>query len=443
MKRWCVGMALVILLTMLSGCGGSASVTVYDMDGNVLATPNRMDYATSCLTDAGYDDYVCLALTEAVTALAEQKGIKEAKAQRLLFSGGYEIHTALDPTAYEAVAAAYATAPEGLAFGCAVTDLHGALRVVYSGGGSANGVTPRAPHSSIKPLSVYAPAMDAGRIHWGTRLTDEPYKRIEGEGGRLNDWPSNATGKYSYEAESLCECIRQSLNTTAVHCLKDYGVSRSVEFLQHQLGMDLSAEVSRMQAGGEEEIIGNIALGSLVAGASPVDMAGYYQIFANGGAYQRPYAVTQLRRQGEAVYTADYAPRQVIKASTAGVMNRLLQEVTRRGATGEAAACEGLEVAGKTGTGDRYEDNWFVGVTPEYSCAVWHGDGWQENRAAQLFSAIIEKMPEHTQTTFPEVAGVHKGYFCKETGLLFTRECSKIEVGYYASEQTPAVCSGH
>lgn len=443
MKRWCIGIAVVLLLTMVSGCGDSSSVTVYDAAGQVLAVIDTVDFEDSTLTDAGYGDYLRLALSEAVTALVQTDGVSEKRAARRLFSGGYELYTAFDGAVYAALRDTYEAQGEDSAFGSAVTDLKGALCAVYSGGGEGYCALPQSPHSAIKPLSVYAPAMDAGLIHWGTRLTDEPYKRIEGEGGRLTDWPSNATGKYSYEKESLAECVRYSLNTAAVHCLKDYGVSRSVEFLQNQLGVDLSAEVSRMEAGGEEEIIGNIALGSLVNGVTPVELAGYYQIFGNEGAYQRPYALTELRWQGKTVYTAVYAPRQIIKASTAGVMNHLLQEVTRRGATGEAAACEGLEVAGKTGTGDRSESNWFVGVTPEYSVALWHGPREGGNRAAQLFASVIERMPAHTQTAFSKVAGVHKGYFCKETGLLFTRKCSKIETGYYASEQTPTVCKGH
>ena len=444
MRRFCWLLALTLLLGMLPGCGGTGGVTVYDAEGNRLATVSQMDFSPQELTDPGYDDYVCLALTEAVSALTEQRGITESRARRVLFSGGYEIHTAFSPAVYAALEAAYATAEEGLAFGGAVTDLEGALCAVYSGGGAGNGITPRSPHSSIKPLSVYGPAMDAGVIHWGTRLTDDPYTQTVGESGRLNNWPSNATGSYSYQPERLTDCIRYSLNTTAVHCLHEYGVARSVDFLESRFGIDLTAEKERMQAADEDEIIGNIALGSLVAGVSPVDMAGYYQIFVNYGMYQRPYTVTAIRRaDGEAVYTYSGVAQQVLQPTTARIMNYLLQAVVQRGGTGADAFSKEVEVAGKTGTGDRFEDNWFVGVTPQYSCAVWHGEGVQENRAAELFAQVLEHLPTHTQTTFPDCERVHKGYFCKETGLLFTQSCSKIEVGYYASTQPPEVCDGH
>ena len=444
MKRLCIVWAVVLLLTTLPGCGAYMPVTVYDAQGGVLGTPDRLDFGTDSLTDAAYGDYVQLALTEAVIALAQAKDCSESRAERLLFSGGYAIHTALDPVTFSAVRSAYETAPEGLPFGCAITDLNGALCAVYSGGEASYALQPQSPHSAFKPLSVYAPALDAGLIHWGSRWRDEPYKQLKGENGLPINWPANATAQYSYEEESLRDSIRHSLNTVAVHCLHKYGVSRSLDFLEQSFDIDLTAERQRMEDADEDEIIGNIALGSLLVGVSPVDMAGYYQIFANYGMYTQPYTVTTIQdAAGTAVYTCAATARQVIDPTTGCIMNRLLQSVVQRGSTGEDAACENIRVAGKTGTDDLGTGNWFVGVTPQYSCAVWHGSNRDGNRAAALFASIVEGLPAHTQTDFADCAGVHKGTFCKETGLLFTRRCSKIETGYYATGPAPGVCDGH
>ena len=79
MKRWCIGIAVVLLLTMVSGCGDSSSVTVYDAAGQVLAVIDTVDFEDSTLTDAGYGDYLRLALSEAVTALVQTDGVSEKR----------------------------------------------------------------------------------------------------------------------------------------------------------------------------------------------------------------------------------------------------------------------------------------------------------------------------------------------------------------------------
>ena len=68
----------------------------------------------------------------------------------------------------------------------------------------------------------------------------------------------------------------------------------------------------------------------------------------------------------------DKSGKQVIVEETAYIMNRLLKEVVSKDGTGKAAALKNVEVCGKTGTSRDYKDNWFVGMTPEYSCTVWY-----------------------------------------------------------------------
>ncbi|MBQ9860206.1 MAG: hypothetical protein IJO76_05980 [Clostridia bacterium] len=449
MKRLSWFLCLSLLLGCLTGCRGGG-VAVYDSAGEVIATPTSMEFSAEQLTDEMYDSYVRTVLNEAVVVLQEVYDYRADEAERALFRGDFAVYTAADSAVFEAIAEMYgAYAAEGLPLGCAVTDLHGGLCAVYSGGEEAYALEKRSPHSAMKPLSVYAPAMEKGLIDWSTRVTDKPYKQIKTETGTVRDWPVNPSGGYTYKNTTLYECVRQSLNTAAVACLSKLTVTDSLSFLQDAFGMELSYEQNAAALYGEEEVIGNLALGSLYEGITPAQLAGYYQMFGNGGQYQRPCAIREIRdRNGKVVYTYTPAPKQVLSEDTAYIMNRLLQGVVRPGGTGDAARFGNVPLVGKTGTGSMEEgDNWFVGVTPQYSCAVWHGIGAGvgagENIAARLFAEIFAKIPSQTVTDFPRCATVRKVICCSESGLEYTDACGRMQIGYYAADRVPTVCTEH
>lgn len=445
MKRLIALLGAAALLGGLCGCGASrGQVTVYDAAGEVLGTAHSLTDKADTLTDASYSSYMDVALIEAVNALASATGITVEEAQEQLFTGGYTVHTAFDSTLCASLAAGYADkATKDLDFAAAITDHNGRLLATYSVGEQNFVLTSQDPHSAFKPLGVYAPALDAGLIDWSTQITDKPYQQIKDEDGVLKDWPKNATGVYSYQKTTLYECIRQSLNTASVHCLHRLGVDQSIRFLQDSFGIVLDYEQQTMEEKGADEVIGNIALGSLKQGVTPVDMAGYYQIFGNEGKYTTPHAVLEIRdAAGQAVYTHQATPRQVIKPSTAYIMNQLLRGVVQGGGTGDQAKGT-VPVAGKTGTGNWGEGNWFVGVTPQYSMSVFHGNCSDGNIADGLYGAILSHLPEHTVTDFPACATVGRAVFCMDSGKLFSASCKRMYIGYYAREQKPPVCNGH
>lgn len=446
MRRYGALMCAAALLCGLCGCApASAGATVYDAAGGVMGTPNQLVAAADTLTDAAYSSYMDVALAEAVVTLAKVKEIPVSEAQEALFRDGYSIHTAFDPAAFAALQAGYAAkATKDLTYAAAITDYNGRLLATYSVGDQNYAITPQSPHSAFKPLGVYAPALEAGLIDWSTFFIDKPYKEITNEAGQKANWPKNASGGYTYKKTSLYECIRQSLNTAAVHCLARLGVNASLSFLQSSFAIDLTYEQEKATQQGGEEVIGNIALGSLQKGVTAVEMAGYYQIFGNAGRYTASHAVLEIRdAAGQTVYTAPEEAKQVIQPATAYIMNRLLQGVALGGGTGEEANRGKLPVAGKTGTGNQGEGNWFVGVTPQYSCAVFHGDCPNGNIADALFGAILEQLPAHTTTEFPACSTVHKTVYCSESGKLFSTGCTRMYVGYYVEGNQPERCTAH
>lgn len=417
-------------------------LTLLDSKGNVLITAqNEGQLAAS--EHWAYLDVVCEELQQII---ARQEGCQEEEAKKLLFRNGYQVQTAFDSEAAEALKAISIGWGGTCPTGSAITDLQGNLLAVAStdpAGRQNNYAQERtAPCSAFKTLSVYTPAIEKGVVSWSTLYEDSPYKVLT-EGGAARDWPANASGKYSMEQTPVCEALKKSLNTVAVKCLADVGVSESIAFLQDRFGIPLKEETYVVQTYGEEEVLGSLALGYPETGITPVEMAGYYQIFANGGIYTAPRTVkTVTSEDGTLLYQQEDASRQVIKPETADVMNKLLQGVVAKGGTGEAANCCDVQVAGKTGTGDDYADNWFVGVTPGYALAVWHGEN-DGNEAAEMFAAVIQKLYANQSTASRNFA-THKNLYqlayCERSGKGISPQCTSIQVGYYPSQDALSVC---
>ncbi|MBQ3074879.1 MAG: penicillin-binding protein, partial [Clostridia bacterium] len=352
---------------------------------------------------------------------------------------GYVLHTAFDPMVFAAMKTGFAQGgTDQLDFACACTDLKGKLVAVFSNGVENFAIRRTQPYSSFKPLSVYMQALERGIINWSTVYRDEPLKQITGEDGQLHNWPANASNTYSYENTPVSFAVKKSLNTVASACLLDVGVANSISFLKKNFGISMPTEEMRMNLVGEEEIIGNLSMGFLTDGVSPVEMAGFYQCFANGGTYAAPTALEKIEAAGKVICEPSTEEKRVLTEANAHIMNRLLQQVIGPEGTGSAARLEGIPLGGKTGTGDN--GNWFVGFTPEYSCSVWHGDQLGENAAAKYFAQIFSEIELDPEAAFPESESVKQGIYCKRTGLLYSDACHDADVGYYESGKMPVFC---
>ena len=409
---------MAVLLGALAGCKEESGLTVLDKDGKPV--------------DNGAYIQIVQQQVETLTNGQLERGT---------------VYTPYDPQLAKALKNACDLKLNQIAAGCAVTDLEGRLLAVYSTDEAVNyALQADSPYSAFKPLSVYAQALEKGKISWSSHYEDSAYKQITDESGQTRDWPANHTNTYTGQPTSVYEAIRKSVNTVAVKCLADVGVSESVEFLREKLHIRLSGEEYAIRVYGEEEVLGNIALGYLTEGVTPVDMAGYYQIFANGGKYMPPQAVLKLCDEtGKTVYQWESKPVQVISATTAGIMNKLLQGVVAGGGTGEKAAVKGVQVAGKTGTGDANSGNWFVGVTPGYSLAFWHGSN-QSNIAPELFGYAVESIylgQPGINTNFVTYVNLQELVCCAESGMAVSGKCTRIEKGYFAEGDAPGSCNIH
>ncbi len=416
-----------------------------------MAELNETEWGRVETTVAGYEEYVDAVIKEAIEIISDINSVTSEDAAMLLTGEGYKIETVFDESVYNSMAGNQSFAVDNMA--AAVTDLEGKVLAVYSVSDEVNMYRDLAlakfyPCSAFKPLSVYAPAVESGLIDWSTMTVDSPVKKIEAEGGIMRDWPSNASGSYTNANMDIKTAVKESINTVAVKTLKAYGVSDSMEFLGRNFDIDFSYELQSMASGGEDNILANIGLGYLYAGVNAIDMAGYYQIFANGGVYTKPYTIAKISdTEGNVIYEAKPQEIQIISAETATVMNYLLQEVVKHGGTGQAAGQDGKLLGGKTGTGENtregWNDNWFVGFTPEYTCAVWHSATMTANVAAAIFAEITKGIELDSNATFPYSKNVVQVAYCTESGERIGEKCRGMDIGWFSSDSVPEKCDEH
>jgi penicillin-binding protein 2A len=322
--------------------------------------------------------------------------IREAMAEYGLsenevLEGGLRIYTELDPRMQQAAEQTYAkeelfppSADDQLLQSASVLvdPRDGGIRALVGGRGDQpfrgfNRATQlqRQPGSAIKPLVVYAPALERGFRPEDTVL-DAPIQ-IDGYS------PGNADGRFHGEV-TLFEALVQSYNVPAVKLLHEIGVAEGAEAAE-RFGISLDASDRTLA----------MALGGLQHGVSPLQMAAAYSVFASDGVRKEAHTIRRIESaQGEllAEYAGDEGV-QVLEPAIAQTMNAMLQGVVTDG-TGADAALDGRTMAAKSGTtqmpgtsGYGARDNWFVGYTPQLVGAVWLGyDQSDQNHYLQTSS---------------------------------------------------------
>lgn len=305
-------------------------------------------------------------------ALSDAEEILGISAGALL-GGGYEIHTTLDSSLQACADTLYADAslfPANAADGTQVesafvcVDAHtGAVAALVGGRDytvrrGLNRATQmrRQPGSALKPLCVYGPALERGYTA-ASLLLDAP----EDFGGYT---PRNSNGRY-YGAVTLRSALSRSLNVPAVRLLQEIGFDAAESYLS-RLGITLESDDRNL----------SLALGSMAHGVTPLQLAGAYAAFAEGGVYREPYLIDRiLESDGSVVYTHEDAPARIATEQNAYLLTSLLTSVVTSG-TGTRLRDTGVPVAAKTGTvsmdtGNR--DIWTAAYTREYAVAVWMG----------------------------------------------------------------------
>ena len=305
----------------------------------------------------------------------------------------------------------------------------------------------RQPGSTFKIVSTYAPALNELGMSLATTFEDEPYNYPSGQPVK------NASGSYS-GTTTIRTAIRNSINVVAVKCLEQVTPELGLQYLDN-FGFSTLAHGTEADtdANGNVYTDANLpmALGGLTYGITNIDLCAAYATIANSGNYIKPVYYTKiLDHNGNVLIENTSAEKSVIKESSAFLLTSAMEDVVQQG-TGTACQLDNMAVAGKTGTTDQYNDLWFAGFTPYYTCVVWSGyDDNQKipddarNFHKNLWRKVMSRIHEGLEyRDFQQPSSVEKISICSETGLLPRTGCPVIEEYFDVGTVPTEYCDQH
>ncbi len=237
----------------------------------------------------------------------------------------------------------------------------------------------RQPGSSMKPF-IYSAALEKGYSP-GTQILDEPLD-MPGENAGATWSPQNDDGKYDGQV-SMRNALAHSKNVPSVRLLRAITVPYASNYLV-KFGFTAEKQPRNL----------TLALGT--GAVTPLQMAGAYAVFANGGYQVKPYLIAMVKdASGAVIAETKPAPEpdetaRVIDPRNAFVMDTMLRDVTRYG-TG-AAATQKLgrnDIAGKTGTTSDAVDGWFAGYGANVVAVAWMGYDDPKSLGGREFGATL------------------------------------------------------
>lgn len=416
--------------------------------------PDEDDVDTQTAYCAG--DAFCDGLIKQLTADLKKKGKAADEAAQMLYFGGMRAYATVDSDLSQTVALKYedrfnfTTLQSGgfIQSAMAITDYNGAVRAV-AGGTARNLLYNRALSvkrqigSTIKPFSVYAPAVEAGKIHFSSLIPDEPI--AINKDGQIVLWPDNYDGVEGGMV-TVTQALQVSKNTAAVQVCRAMGEQTVYEFLRDKL---LFTNLN----GEEDNNLSALALGYLSDGITLDKLSSCYTMFGNGGTYEQPYLYEKLcSAEVEMIVKSAHKGVKAVSTQTADIMNHLLiNNVTQPQALAKEAAIDGIEVAGKTGTvgaDGEVKCQYFVGMTPEYIGAVWIGFDEEEERlnlknylhVTQIWKNIFQDV-SCEKTAFDRDSTVENRMYCEKSGNLASPSCENVQEGWYSVDNLPGICT--
>ena len=243
----------------------------------------------------------------------------------------------------------------------------------------------RSPGSVIKPLIVYAPAIEAG---WSIDKT------VDDSPADYNGWkPTDFDNQWRGQIP-MYTALANSYNIPAINTYQAIG-PKVGNALGREFGLDLSSKNDVLPT----------ALGAGVE-TNPWQIAQAYQVFANGGVMNDAHLITKIENAaGQVVKTAKVTKKRVISKDTADKMTQMMLGTYTNGSAWKASP-KSYTLAGKTGTNED-QDQWVVGYTPDVVMALWVGyadgkyklTGSSEGQTSVIFRQEASYMLPYTKGT--------------------------------------------
>lgn len=299
-------------------------------------------------------------------------------AKHQLYTGGYRIYTTLDSSVQDEL---QNIVDDVLAFDETIGDngvtyaLQGAVTCIDNqtgkviavvGGRSQDSIDTyginrayqayRQPGSSIKPLIVYAPALERGYT------PERIVQNIDVTAAKAKDVDVQSLGGTSM---TLLDALTSSKNGVAWKLFDEMGPEAGLSYIT---AMNYSKVVP-------DDYYNSASLGGFTYGVTTVEQASGFSTLANHGIYREPTCISSMFDSSGTDVFREAEGKQVYSARTADTMISMMQNVVTRGTAAgmKWSQSSKLPAAAKTGTTNDSKDGWLCGVTPYYSIAVWVG----------------------------------------------------------------------
>ena len=438
----------------------------------------KVDNVNTWYTDAVIEDVQ--------KALINEYGYTEYVASLMIYTGGLQIYTCMDPEVQAVIDEVYINDDKEAGYFPYATDglqPESSIIVIdpYTGDvlGLAGGrgekmqsrILNRATQakrpcgSSIKPVSVYAPAIDTGVATMGSDYDDCPVTTTED--GTM--WPHNLPDVYNGYT-TVQDALRRSVNTCAVKILKDVGIDYSFEFMKDTLDMHSLVESYTTASGYtvSDKSEAPLALGQFSYGITLWELTAAYGMFQNDGIHCKSRLWYEVRdSEGNVILKNEPEYEMAISEESADIMTLMMQNVISSGTATAVTLDDRVNVAAKTGTTTADFDRTFIGYTPYYLCGCWFG--YDMNQALSDFGTspslivwdkVMNMLQDKVEAkaaatgeaikTFDISDSLVEVTYCKDSGMLLGDNCahdprgSRAETGFFTRETAPtAKCDVH
>lgn len=236
---------------------------------------------------------------------------------------------------------------------CIIIDNNSNIKAYYS----SCGETYRQLGSIIKPLLVYAPAIESNTVLSCTPILDEKTN--------INGYqPSNYNNKYNGYI-SVKQSLANSSNVCAVKLLNQIGIEKCKNYI-NKLNLNLNKNDNSL----------NLALGITSKGAKLSQIVNAYNIFLNGGSYLKAFSISKITtKNGDVVYQAPNNSEKIFSSETITIMNDMMRGVVENGTAKKLnnANCELCAKTGTVGNKQGNTDAYAISYNPNYVLGIWVG----------------------------------------------------------------------
>ena len=409
-----------------------------------------------------YNWYVDTTIEKVAADLVEQYGMTSAEAWNKINGGGLQIYTTCQIDMQNYLESYFLddsnfyyyeleNPPEGAAI---IMDYQGNVQAIV---GSRNEKTEnralcraaddvRSAGSAMKPITTYAPAINSDLITFSTMMVDEPKMELNG-----NPWPGNYEDTWSRRGITMVEALRVSKNTIPVELYQRLGGDYCYNFLKDTL------HITTLGSQNDREPL--LTLGMTDYGVKLDELCAAYSIFGNNGYYNTPkYYTKVVDMNGNVLLETEAENSYAIDASSAYIMNKMMDAVVNQGGTGRQAQMNKFRVVGKTGTSDDNLEFSFVGLNPYYIMAIRFA--YDQNTDMSKSERDISNKVYKPQTVYKDImTDLLEGYesadfedmldhsdvvekrYCTVSGMIAGPNCGSTKVGYYKKTNIPQTCT--